>query len=205
MSANLKNDCFYFLICRNGLGCSGAKHLTMENNYFFEHWDYRLNPSFIEKICDVLQNAPTVGSFSTGAYCQGIRKFDNEENGLYFFYFPDETYYAGVAASCTLLERLSKHLDGRSCGSSNGLLKKLGQNLAKSTYYAANQQFFLEAKMLFVPVSNSKLTLQGKEFPKDKKALNFLEEDIIYMMFQKELKLKNSKIPKKYSGYFYKD
>jgi hypothetical protein len=177
----------------------------MENNYFFEHWDYRLNPSFIEKICDALQNAPTVGSFSTSAYCQGIRKFDNEENGLYFFYFPDAYYYVGVAASSTLLERLSKHLDGRSSGRSNGLLKKLGQNPAKSTYYAANQQFFLEAKMLFVPVSNSKLTQAGKEFPKDKKALNFLEEDVIYMLSQQGLKLRNSRIPKGYSGYFYNE
>lgn len=177
----------------------------MENNYFFEHWDYRLNPEFIEKICSVLQNAPTVGSFSTGAYCQGIRKFDNEENGLYFFYFPDDTFYAGVAASCTLLERLAKHLDGRYYGSFNSVLRKIGKDPEKSAHYTANQQFFLEAKMLFVPVNNSKLPVPENGFPKDKKALNFLEEDVIYMLSQQGLKLRNSRIPKGYSGYFYKD
>ena len=177
----------------------------MENNYFFKHWDYRLNPEFIEKICNVLQNAPTVGSFSTGEYCKGIQQFGNEENGLYFFYFPDDTFYAGVAASCTLLERLAKHLDGRYYGSFNSVLRKIGKDPEKSAHYTANQQFFLEAKMLFVPVNNSKLPVPENGFPKDKKALNFLEEDVIYMLSQQGLKLRNSRIPKGYSGYFYKE
>jgi len=177
------------------------------NKYFIKNWDYHLSPDFLDILCSILKNdtSSEIKSFSIGDYCNGILNFDKEENGLYFFYFPDDSYYAGVAASCTLLERLSKHLDGRKYGSFNSVLKNLGKDPENSIHFTVNQQFFLEAKMLLLPVNKSKLQKPEAGFPNGKKAIHFLEEDIIYMMFRKGLKLKNSKIPKKYSGYFYNE
>jgi hypothetical protein len=179
----------------------------MKNKYFFGDWDYKLTPDFLERVIHLLghENAPTIKSFSIGDYREGILSFGTEENGLYFFFFPDETYYIGAATSCTLLERLAKHLDGRFYGTFNTVLRKIGQDSESSNHFTANQQFFLEAKMLFIPITSSKMPEPLTGYPKDKKIINCLEEDIIYIMHKKGLKLRNHRIPKRYSGYFYNE
>jgi hypothetical protein len=170
---------------------------------FLSHLEIKLTPKFIKIICDRLNNEKVseLGSLTINQYIAGIRSFDNEENGIYFICFPDKTYYVGASASGTLLERLSKHLDGRSVGRSNTLLKKLN-NSNKKSYYAENQDFFTKASILFLPITADSIKTNGKLPDKGKKIINYLEEDLIYLFHNSGLKLLNTRIPKKLSNLF---
>jgi hypothetical protein len=170
---------------------------------FLSNQELKLTSKFIKSICDRLndEKMAELGSLTISQYITGIRSFDNEENGIYFICFPDNAYYVGASASGTLLERLSKHLDGRSVGRSNTLLKNLNNSDEKS-YYSENQDFFLKAKILFLPITSNNLKTNGTVPNKAKKIINYLEEDFIYLFNQSGVKLKNRRVPKRLSNLF---
>jgi hypothetical protein len=176
----------------------------MQSNFFFSNWNYKLEPQFLKNLETILiaPNMPSLGALSLSEYCDGILTFEAAENGLYVFYFPDNTYYVGIAGSCTLLERLAKHLDGRKVGSFNSLLKSLDKDAKDATHFTENQQYFLNAKLLFIPIKSSKL-LEVNPSATDIKPLDALEKDLIRLMLDNGFILKNKKIPKAYSGCFY--
>jgi hypothetical protein len=167
-------------------------------SFFLKDWDYSLDNNLIDKILIQLkdQDALSIKQFSIGAYCDGISEFEHEENGLYFIRFPNDTYYVGLAGSCTLLERLAKHIDGRRIGGFNSLLRRIGKDHEESTHFTLNQEYFLYAKLLLLPVSGSRL--QGIKFNISslKNPLSALEEEIIYMMSEKGIELRNKRIKK---------
>ncbi len=171
---------------------------------YFNNWDYNLNGAFIDDIISFVlnENTGSVGSLGISDYFQGIEMYSNAENGIYIFYFSDGSFYVGVAASCTLLERLAKHLDGRASGSFNTLLKSIGKDPKDSEYFDKNQRFFLEAKILFLPIKTSRLKVKRTDFTKRKQAIQQLEQDIIYLLSKKGKCLRNSRIPAKLSGVF---
>ena len=170
---------------------------------FLSYQELKLTPKFIKTICDRLndEKMSELGALTINQYIAGIRSFDNEENGIYFICFPDNAYYVGASASGTLLERLSRHLDGRSIGRSNALLKKLN-NSNKKSYYAENQDYFTKASILFLPITADSIKTNGKLPDKGKKINNYLEEDLIYLFHNSGLKLLNKRIPKKLSNLF---
>jgi hypothetical protein len=76
----------------------------MKSNHLF------LNPNplvlgagLINSIVEILNDKQStcVVSLSFRDYLDGIRLNKNVEHGLYFFYFPNDTYYVGIAASKT--------------------------------------------------------------------------------------------------------
>jgi hypothetical protein len=173
----------------------------MPNKFFLQNWDYKLSNSLINKVKERLTHAdaPTLGSLNLKDFCDGILLFDKIENGIYFIYL-DGKYYVGKASSCTLLERLSKHLDGRKVGSFNNLLKGIGKDIKGVRHYTLNQQHLLNAKLLFLPVSTTKLKEANPKLSEEKK-LAKLEKDIIVLMGKNGCDLIN-KPQYKYSGEF---
>lgn len=171
--------------------------------YFITDWNYKLTPEFIKEVCKKLQenNQISVASLSVFDYFQGIQKCDFQENGLYFICFQDNNFYIGKAGSCTLLERLAKHFDGRKAGSFNGLLKKIGPDLKNSLHFSKNQEVFLDATILFLPINLAKLIAQNTKLPLECAALHHLERDTIALFQRSGFPVINRKI-NYFSGFF---
>ena len=178
--------------------------LSMALPFFIEPQRIQLSPALVTSIIRGLNDSKSskIRNLSIDDYCNGVRSWGNEENGVYFMRFQDNSYYIGAAASCTMLERLSKHLDGRAIGRSNRVLKNLGKDNLNSDYFLFNMEILLEAKILLLPVSSSKLIPQ-KAIPENgKKLINYLEEDFIFLFHKEGISLKNKRIPKKLSNVF---
>ncbi len=62
-----------------------------------------LGVGLINSIVEILndEQSTSIASLSIRDYLDGIRSAKNVENGLYFFYFPNDTCYVGIAASKT--------------------------------------------------------------------------------------------------------
>ena len=178
----------------------------MKSNHLF------LNPNplvlgagLINSIVEILndEQSTSIASLSIRDYLDGIRLNKNVENGLYFLYFPNDTYYVGIAASCTMIERLAKHLDGRKAGSFNSVLKNMGKDELTSNYYESNQEFFSDAKVLFMPFNFAVIKVKPYFALIQKIITKRLEEDFIYLMEQNGLTLRNKRKPKQLSQVFY--
>ena len=53
-----------------------------------------------------------------------------------------------------MLERIAKHIDGRKVGGFNGVLRNLMPVLEEQKHFPENQQEFLKAKVVLLPVSD---------------------------------------------------
>ena len=137
-------------------------------------------------------------------YTKGIT-FNDElrENGMYIFRFSDGKYYVGKASSCTMLERIAKHIDGRNWGGFNAVLKGLGQKEVNLDYHIKNQQEFLKAKVVLIPISKP-ILLQNSIIKTDEKPIHHLENDLIFLFKNSSLQIQilNKTNPKKLSGLF---
>lgn len=164
-----------------------------------------LGAGLINSIVEILndEQSTSIASLSIRDYLDGIRSAKNVENGLYFLYFPNDTYYVGIAASCTMIERLAKHLDGRKAGSFNSVLKNMGKEELISNYYESNQEFFSDAKVLFMPFNFASIKVKPDFLTTHKIIAKRLEEDLIFLMEQKGMTLRNKRKPKQLSNVFY--
>jgi hypothetical protein len=102
-----------------------------------------------------------------------------------------------------MIERLAKHLDGRKAGSFNSVLKNMGKDELTSNYYESNQEFFSDAKVLFMPFNFSAIKVKPDFVLTQKIITKRLEEDFIYLMEQNGLTLRNKRKPKQLSQVFY--
>jgi hypothetical protein len=86
----------------------------LSNPLFTAQFKGSINEEAIREVAEQLKSERilTIKDVSFGAYFNGLRAYSNCENGLYFFRFEDDSYYIGLASSCTFMERLSKHVDG---------------------------------------------------------------------------------------------
>lgn len=160
----------------------------MKKNLFLPNWQNVIDNTLVDSIINHLESEKSVAlkDFNFLEYTKGIT-FENEqcENGMYIFRFSDGKYYVGKASSCTLLERIAKHMDGRRWGGFNAVLKELGYNDKNIDYHIENQREFLNAKVVLLPVSWNLFLKEGKD-PKIEKPLHKLENDLIYL-FRKRL------------------
>lgn len=178
----------------------------MKKNLFLPSWQNVVDNTLVDSIIKHLEseNSVALKDFNFLEYTKGIT-FENEqcENGMYIFRFTDGKYYVGKASSCTLLERISKHLDGRRWGGFNSVLRELGYNDKSLDYHIENQVAFLNAKLVLLPISWESLS-QSNVDPKIDKPLHKLESDLI-LLFKKRLSEKqviNKTNPKELSGMF---
>ncbi len=178
----------------------------MKKNLFLPSWQKTVDNTLVDSIIHHLESEKSVAlkDFNFLEYTKGIT-FENEqcENGMYIFRFSDGKYYVGKASSCTLLERISKHIDGRRWGGFNSVLKELGYNDKSLDYHIENQQEFLKVKVVLLPISWD-LLIKNNKNPKTDKPLHKLESDLIYL-FKKhfpKIHLINKTNPKKLSGMF---
>jgi hypothetical protein len=155
----------------------------MKKNIFLPIWQKTVNNPLIDSIINHLESEKSVAlkDFNFLDYVEGIKSgTELLENGIYIFRFSDGKYYVGKASSCTLLERISKHIDGRRWGGFNAVLKELGYNDKSLDYHIENQLAFLSAKVVLLPVSWNLFIKQGKDLKIDK-PLHKLESDLIYL------------------------
>ncbi len=178
----------------------------MKKSLFLPSWQKTLDNTLVDSIIHHLESEKSVSlkDFNFLEYTKGIT-FENEqcENGMYIFRFSDGKYYLGKAISCTLLERISKHIDGRRWGGFNSVLKELGYNDKSLDYHIENQLAFLSAKVVLLQVSWNLFIKQGKD-PKIEKPLHKLESDLIFLFKKRfsENQIINKTNPKKLSGLF---
>jgi hypothetical protein len=178
----------------------------MSKNLFLPGWNNFVDHKLVKHIINHLESDDSVvlKDFNFLEYTKGIT-FENEqcENGMYIFRFSDGKYYVGKASSCTLLERISKHIDGRRWGGFNAVLKELGYNNKSLDYHIENQLAFLNAKVVLLPISWDSLS-QSKVDPKIEKPLHKLESDLIFLFKKRfsENQIINKTNPKKLSGMF---
>jgi hypothetical protein len=178
----------------------------MSKNLFLPGWNNFVDHKLVKHIINHLESDDSVvlKDFNFLEYTKGIT-FENEqcENGMYIFRFSDGKYYVGKASSCTLLERISKHIDGRRWGGFNSVLKELGYNNKSLDYHIENQLAFLNAKVVLLPISWDSLS-QSKVDPKIEKPLHKLESDLIFLFKKRfsENQIINKTNPKKLSGMF---
>ncbi len=178
----------------------------MKKSLFLPSWQNTVDNTLVDRIINHLEseNSVALKDFNFLEYTKGIT-FENEqcENGMYIFRFSDGKYYVGKASSCTLLERISKHIDGRRWGGFNAVLKELGYNDKSLDYHIENQLAFLSAKVVLLPVFWNLFIKQGKDLKIDK-PLHKLESDLI-LLFKKrfsETQVINKTKPNKLSGLF---
>jgi hypothetical protein len=178
----------------------------MKKNLFLPIWQKTVNNPLIDSIINHLESEKSVAlkDFNFLDYVEGIKSgTELLENGIYIFRFSDGKYYVGKASSCTLLERISKHIDGRRWGGFNSVLKELGYNNKSLDYHIENQLAFLNAKVVLLPISWDSLS-QSKVDPKIEKPLHKLESDLIFLFKKRfsENQIINKTNPKKLSGMF---
>lgn len=160
----------------------------MKKNLFLPGWQNNVDNTLIDRIINHLESDLSIAlkDFNFLDYTKGITSGNQlHENGMYIFRFTDGKYYVGKASSCTLLERIAKHIDGRRWGGFNSVLKELGYNDKKQDYHIENQKEFLKARVVLLPVSWNLFLKEGKD-PKIEKPLHKLENDLIYL-FRKRL------------------
>jgi hypothetical protein len=176
----------------------------MSNPLFTPQFKGSLNEEAIHEIVEQLKSEGVlrVKDVNFGAYFKGLRAFRNCENGLYFFRFQNDSYYIGLASSCTFMERLSKHVDGRYYGGFNSLLRKLGNEPEETSYFEKGQEVFSNATVLFMPLFIDELPLKGVQELARKEIDDFLEKDVIYLFKHLRYSIGNVRIPKKLSNYF---
>jgi hypothetical protein len=181
----------------------------MPKNLFLPNWNNSVDKTLVDSIINHLESDTSVAlkDFNFLEYTRGIT-FDDElrENGMYIFRFSDGKYYIGKASSCTMLERIAKHIDGRNWGGFNAVLKSLGKKEEHPDYHINNQKAFLEAKVVLIPISKIELIKNCKAQSEDK-LLHKLESDLIVLFKQrfsdnKDNSIMNKTNPKMLSGLF---
>lgn len=176
----------------------------MKNTLFISLPCNSLSKNLIYEIVQRLKsnNAICVRDLTFGIYFNGLREYNNRENGIYFFRFEDDTYYVGLAASCTFIERLSKHVDGRVVGTFNSVLKRLNNAPKEMNYFLTEQEKFSKATVLFMPIAIDEVQIR-EGLKSDPKSVNkALEIDYIYFFKNQGFNLINRRLPKKLSNYF---
>jgi hypothetical protein len=178
----------------------------MSKNLFLPSWQNVVDNTLVESIINHLESDSSIAlkDFNFLDYTEGIT-FGKElhENGMYIFRFTDGRYYVGKASSCTMLERIAKHIDGRRWGGFNAVLKGLGHKEVNNDYFINNQQAFLQARVVLLAVSKEVL-IKNSNSPNSEKPLHKLESDLI-LMFKKRFSEKqviNKTNPKELSGDF---
>jgi hypothetical protein len=153
----------------------------MPKNLFLPNWNNSVDKTLVDSIINHLESDTSVAlkDFNFLEYTRGIT-FDDElrENGMYIFRFSDGKYYIGKASSCTMLERIAKHIDGRKVGGFNGVLRNLIPVSKEQKHFPQNQQEFLKAKVVLLPVSND-LNLLNNITNYSGNLLFHLEKDLI--------------------------
>jgi hypothetical protein len=178
----------------------------MRNTLFLPSWQNAVNNTLVDSIINHLDSDDSVvlKDFNFLDYTKGITFGDElRENGMYIFRFSDGKYYVGKASSCTMLERIAKHIDGRKDGGFNGILRKLIPASLEQKHFPENQQEFLKAKVVLLPVSDD-LKFLNNITNYSGNLLFHLEKDLIHA-FKLKLgteNLRNGKYPKGFSGYF---
>lgn len=178
----------------------------MKKNLFLPGWQNTVDNTLVDSIIHHLEseNSVALKDFNFLEYTKGIT-FENEqcENGMYIFRFTDGKYYVGKASSCTLLERIAKHIDGRRWGGFNAVLKGLGHHEVNNDYFINNQQAFLQARVVLLAVSKEVL-IKNSNSPNSEKLLHKLESDLIYLFKTRfpQIQLINKTNPKGFSGDF---
>jgi len=173
---------------------------------FLPSWQNAVNNTLVDSIINHLESDDSVvlKDFNFLDYTKGIT-FGGElrENGMYIFRFTDGKYYLGKASSCTMLERIAKHIDGRNWGGFNAVLKGLGQKEVNLDYHIRNQQEFLKAKVVLIPISKP-ILLQNSVIKTDEKPIHHLENDLIFLFknTSPHIQIINKTNPKKLSGLF---
>jgi hypothetical protein len=178
----------------------------MSKNLFLPNWKNFVDNTLVDCITNHLESddSAVLKDFNFLDYTRGIT-FNDElrENGMYVFRFSDGKYYIGKASSCTMLERIAKHIDGRKVGGFNGVLRNLIPTTQKQLHYPQSQQEFLKAKVVLLPVSDD-LKFLNNITDYSGNLLFHLEKDLIHA-FKLKLgteNLRNGKYPKGFSGYF---
>ena len=178
----------------------------MSKNLFLPNWKNFVDNTLVDCITNHLESDDSVvlKDFNFLDYTRGIT-FNDElrENGMYVFRFSDGKYYIGKASSCTMLERIAKHIDGRGWGGFNAVLKGLGNHEVNKDYFINNQQVFLQAKVVLLAVSKEVL-IKNSNSPNSEKPLHDLESDLIYLFknYFPQIQLINKTNPKMLSGLF---
>jgi hypothetical protein len=178
----------------------------MSKNLFLPNWKNFVDNTLVDCIINHLESddSMVLKDFNFLDYTRGIT-FNDElrENGMYFFRFSDGKYYIGKASSCTMLERIAKHIDGRKVGGFNGVLRNLIPVSDEQKHFPQNQQEFLKTKVVLLPVSND-LNLLNNITNYSGNLLFHLEKDLIHafkIKLGREI-LRNGKFPNGFSGYF---
>ena len=181
-----------------------ANYNKLSNPLFTAQFNGSLNENAIHEIVEQLKSEDTlcVKDVNFYGYFKGLRAFRNCENGIYFFRFENDSYYIGLASSCTFMERLSKHVDGRYYGGFNSVLRKLGNEPKETSYFENGQEVFSKAAVLFMPLFIDELPLKGVQELTRKNIVGFLEKDVIYLFKHLGYSIRNVRIPKKLSNYF---
>ena len=178
----------------------------MSKNLFLPNWKNFVDNTLVDCIINHLESddSMVLKDFNFLDYTRGIT-FNDElrENGMYVFRFSDGKYYIGKASSCTMLERIAKHIDGRGWGGFNAVLKGLGHQEVDKDYFINNQQVFLQAKVVLLAVSKEVL-IKNSNSPNSEKPLHDLESDLIYLFKNHfpQIQLINKTNPKMLSGLF---
>ena len=178
----------------------------MSKNLFLPSWQNVVGNTLVESIINHLESDISIAlkDFNFLDYTEGITSGNElRENGRYIFRFTDGKYYVGKASSCTMLERIAKHIDGRKVGGFNGILRKLILVSEEQKHFPENQQEFLKSKVVLVPVSDD-LKFLNNITNYSGNLLFHLEKDLIHA-FKLKLgreNLRNGKYPKGFSGYF---
>ena len=178
----------------------------MKKSLFLPSWQNVADITLVDRIINHLESDSSIAlkDFNFLDYTEGITFGDElRENGMYVLRFSDGKYYIGKASSCTMLERIAKHIDGRKVGGFNGVLRNLIPTTQEQLHYPQSQQEFLKAKVVLLPVSDD-LKLLNNITDYSGNLLFHLEKDLIHA-FKLKLgreNLRNGKYPKGYSGYF---
>ena len=178
----------------------------MSKNLFLPNWQNVVDNTLIDSIINHLESEDSIplADFNFVEYTKGITSgTELHENGMYIFRFTDGKYYVGKASSCTLLERIAKHIDGRRVGGFNSVLRSLIPVSNEQNHFPQNQQEFLKAKVVLLPVFDD-LKLLNNITDYSGNLLFHLEKDLIHA-FKLKLgreNLLNGKYPKVFSGYF---
>ncbi len=189
-----------------GGGYIWSEILKMKKSLFLPSWQNVADITLVDRIINHLESDYSVvlKDFNFLDYTRGIT-FDDElhENGMYIFRFTDGKYYVGKASSCTLLERIAKHIDGRRWGGFNAVLKGLGHQEVNKDYFINNQQVFLQSKVVLFAVSKEVL-IKNSNSQNSEKPIHRLENDLIFLFKKRfpQIQLINKTNPRNLSGLF---
>lgn len=180
--------------------------LEMKKSLFLTSWQNVVDITLVDRIINHLESDSSIAlkDFNFLDYTEGITSGNElHENGMYIFRFTDGKYYVGKASSCTMLERIAKHIDGRRWGGFNAVLKGLGNHEVNKDYFINNQQVFLQAKVVLIAISKPML-LQNSIIKTDEKPIHRLENDLIFLFKKRfsEKQLINKTNPRNPSGLF---